>query len=265
MAKLFAILIICLITVGFVVISGCTSAKDDIAKSKSLMDSGMNKNNNINVNGDQTNSDLAIDKMDSAKSDYQQALDILNAAKTDSDDEKQLIAQYKTICEASIQYLDARKSFVNALNHYDKMTSYLSANDYTSAKNELTQTKKYTKNAIAGYNKAKATFSAIPCPLTPTIDYRIKGLNTYSTLLDGVNYLILGSENVADAQSISSSNTATAKNYLIEAKSNFQNAKDIFDNLKTSDDSASSTGAIKLSDLCKNMNDRIDIALALLK
>jgi len=249
---------------GFVIVTGCTSAEKDIAKSKSLMDSGMDKNNNINVKGDETNSDWLIDKMNSAKSDYQEALTILNAAETDSDDEKQLIAQYKTICNGAIQYLDARIQYSTALVHYEKMSSYLQANDFAGAKNELTQTQKYTKNAIEGYNKAKATFSGTTYSLTPSIDYRIKSHGNYLKLLNAVNYVILASERVSDAQSIVSSNPITAKNYLIEARGNFVNAKDILDGLKNSDDSSLSSGAITFSDTCKNMISKIDIALTLL-
>jgi len=257
MNKIFVILIICLISIGFVLASGCASAENDIANSKSLMDKGHSTIQKINYDTD--SSELVKSKLNEGITDYQQALSILTNAKTDNDDEKVLIAYYIAKCNYAINLNTATIHSENIWSHLTKSSAYSNTNDYKSAHNELSLAKNEVTAWVSSLKLAKKAVDSINPTSVPTEDKSsyniwitigelIDSQNDYLSHISALDHEINANSYLAQAQVYLNANDAVnEKAQLILAKNEFQSAKNNYDSLKNSKTTEISVAAIQLS------------------
>jgi hypothetical protein len=262
MKKIFTILIISFLIGGFIFISGCASAKDDISRSSSLMDNGRDKVSKIDFTKGLSTSTKA--DLDSAKTDYEQALLILTNAKTDSDDEKSTIQLNINKCNYALKVIDGLKNYVDFLAHINKVQAYLTVSDFSSAHfssadNEIRFANQSFNKALTSFKGANQILNQMNInSLAPeskshfvkmqSINQYIAAENDFSSLFDGYDNLITAGNYLTQGDNYAKSyNIPLAKAEYSLGKTELQKAKIKFDTLKNSKISEISILAIQVS------------------
>ena len=133
---------------AIVMFSGCVeekiSAADDIDMSGSLMDSGWNRLDKIDRDIEVGAYSSSKIRLVASKTDYEEALKILNDATTDYEEENDIIELNKILCNYNLDYIDSYRNLIDCLCHLDKSSAYMVAEDIDGTRSEL----KLAENAL---------------------------------------------------------------------------------------------------------------------
>jgi tetratricopeptide (TPR) repeat protein len=151
--------------------SGCVeekiSAADDINMSASLMDSGLNRFDKIDRDieaGVYSSSKIGLM---ASKTDYKEALKILNNATTDYEEEKDIIRLNKILCNYNLDYIESYLNLINCLDHMDKSSAYLVAEDIDKSRYELKLAENDLNSTLPSIRSAKEKIFGIDINTVP--------------------------------------------------------------------------------------------------
>jgi hypothetical protein len=137
--KTFIGYLIIFVFLAITIFSGCInekiSATDEINTVENLMNSGADRMEGFDLNeGGYSN---AKTKLMASKVDYEEALIILNNAKTDYEDEKEIIEINKIMIGYNLDLISALQNFIISMEHFDKSVAYMDGDDFVTIKSEL--------------------------------------------------------------------------------------------------------------------------------
>lgn len=257
MKKIIILIIFCILVVGTAVLSGCTSAKDDIAQATTLMNDGNTLLLKTYVSGSST---TTIDAdMDQAASDYQQALDILTKAKTDNSEEKAVIRQDITICTFKIKEIEGLTNYNNYTFHMKKATMFMGGSNLSSVQDEIREAKAAANKAEPALLEAVQIAKQVDINSLPaerkTEFSNLDNLRKYlddlpdtNAILDGLDHMISATEHIKKASATVNGGNSTGKSEIALAREELVTAKGYFDVAKKSKSSETSLVAIRISD-----------------
>ena len=164
-------LIILVAITAIVMFSGCTmvkiSAADDINMSALLMDSGWNRLDKIDQyveTGVYSSSKIGLM---ASKTDYEEALKILNNATTDYEEEKDIIELNKILCNYNLDYIDMYLNLIDSLDHLDKSSAYMVAEDIDKSRYELKLAENDLNSTLPSIRSAKEKIFGIDINMVP--------------------------------------------------------------------------------------------------
>lgn len=164
-------LIILVAITAIVMFSGCTmvkiSAADDINMSASLLDSGNNRFEKIDRDievGAYSSSKIGLM---ASKTDYEEALKILNNATTDYEEEKDIIELNKILCNYNLDYINIYQYLIDSLDHLDKSSAYMVAEDIDKSRSELKLAENDLNSTLPAIRSAKEKIFGIDIDTVP--------------------------------------------------------------------------------------------------
>lgn len=245
--------------------SGCLeekiSAVGDLGISSSFMDSGESKVEKIDIDPDtylNTRTNLLASKVD-----YELALNILNNATTDYDEEREIIELNKIICSYNLDYVNVLQNLNVCLKHLDKAYIYMVGDDLTSIRSELKISENAINEAALFTTYAKEKCNGIDIDIDAdtlseqskskiledriSIEENEKMIVEIGKMISGLYPYVNGTEHLSNAVSyIDDENWSAAKTELKKSSSNFSKSKNIFEDLKNSEFSEVSYTAIAI-------------------
>jgi len=258
---IFLLIILSSIIAGF-----SPSASEEIEQSRLIYNAGIERIFFI----DYAQGATEESKIDATIAEFQSALNVLNGAKTSHSEEKKIIETYKLIGESSIKIAEAQKDVLLTMNSLTKFDSYINTNNINGARNEIASSKKHISNALNKLKEAQTIANSInPDDAYPEIQGFIvnlkkglentKNINDVSSMLDGVDYMLIGIDHVMKAQDYANGNdVVNTKNELSLAVSEFSKSKPIFTNLENSKIPEISSFAIYAGSIVNDMTNLIN-------
>ncbi|MCK9591924.1 MAG: hypothetical protein M0Q91_07945 [Methanoregula sp.] len=274
MKKYFAILIVCILALNFVLISGCLTAKSDISRSKSIMNDANKKIEKIDFKNDSYS--ILKDKTHEIKIDYQSALSILLNAKTIDDNEMVEIEYLTKKLNYNIQILDYLLSYEDLTVHIQNSSRNLDSNEYSLAHSDISLARQDLTDAISFSKQAKTTINSIDSNSIALEDkgkfyrcvnfpYLTEPDNDFSIILDILDSRIDAIDFLDQANIYLKSNDFDkAKPYLIAAKARFENVKEKSNRLINSQNYETYEMAGNISDSATKQITDIDQVLSII-
>ena len=248
--------ITCLIVIvaiaAIVMFSGCVeekiSAADDINMSGSLMDSGWNRFDKIDRDieaGVYSSSKIGLD---ASKTDYEEALKILNNATTDYEEEKDIIELNKIMCNYNLDYIEADHNLINCLDHLDKSSAYMVAEDIDESRSELKLAENALNSTLPFIRSAKEKIFGIDINTVPVesksniqecradIEQSEKMVLETGEIISGMYPFLDGMEHLIKATDyMEKEKWHSAELELGETSTDFSKSRNIFMSLKNSE------------------------------
>ena len=266
--KITGIITVFVAIIAIMMFSGCISASEDINMATSLINSGTDRIEDINLDdGDYSGAKIILS---ASKVDYEEALKILDNTETDYDDEMKIIEMNKITVSYSLDIISSFQYFIVFMEHFDKSMAYMESDDFTKSKSELKLANEALTDSKPFISKAKAKslsidMDAIPVEYKSTIledrlsieDYD-KMLSDMNELVSGMSPFLDGIEKMYDAVDyMEREEWKNAELAFGESYSDFSKSKNIFKNLKTSEFTEVSVVAIELDALLIGMLDEL--------
>jgi tetratricopeptide (TPR) repeat protein len=241
---------------SLVMFAGCIeSASDDIDRAISLMNSGADRIEEIDL---EAYSDAKV-KLTASKVDYEEALKILNNATTEYDDEKRIIEINKIICSYSLDYIVAFQNSIVCLEHLDKAGAYLKGDDAASIRSELKLAEDALNDVSPFIATSKEKCFSIDVDMVPiesksvilgdriSIEQDEKMISELGEIISGMYPFVDGMEHMLKAKNyVEKENWHSAELEYRKCSSDLSKSRDIFTSLKNSEFTDVSITAIEM-------------------
>lgn len=261
--------------VAIVMFSGCVeekiSAADDINMSASLMDSGLNRLDKIDRDieaGVYSSSKIGLM---ASKTDYEEALKILNNATTDYEEEKDIIKLNKILCNYNLDYIDSSQNLVNCLDHLDKSSAYMVAEDIDKSISELKLAENDLNSTLPSIRSAKEKIFGIDINTVPiesksniqesraVIEQSEKMVLETGEIISGMYPFLDGMEHLIKATDyMEKEEWHNAELELGESSNDFSKSRNIFMPLENSEFTEVSTPSIEILGVLEKMIEAIE-------
>ena len=245
--------------------AGCIeSASDDIDRAISLMNSGSDRIEEIDLESYWG----AKAKLAASKVDYEEALKILNNATTEYDDEKRIIEINKIICSYSLDYIVACQNLIVCLEHLDKAGAYFQGDDLASIRSELKLAEDALNDVSPFMVTAKEKCFSIDVDMVPieykseilgnriSIEQEEKMISELGEIISGMYPFVDGMEHMLKATNYAEKeNWHSAELECRKCSSDLSKSRDIFTSLKNSEFTDVSITAIEM---CGSLTEWLD-------
>lgn len=240
------------------------SASDEINMSSSLMNSGANRVEKIDLEAG-AYSDAKV-KLTASKLDYEEALKILNNATTDYDEEKKIIETNIIICSYSLDSIATLQNLTICLEHLEKAAAYMEGEDIASSRSELKLAKDALNDLSLFISTAKEKCFSIDIETVPvesksailedriSIEQSERMVSQFGEMISGMYSFLDGMEHMLKAiDYMEKEEWHSAELEFGKCSPDFSISKDTFINLKNSEFTEISVPAIEMSSLLSKM------------
>ena len=261
--------------VAIVMFSGCVgekiSAADDINMSASLMDSGLNRFDKIDRDieaGVYSSSKIGLM---ASKTDYEEALKILNNATTDYEEEKDIIKLNKILCNYNLDYIDSSQNLIDYLDHLDKSSAYMVAEDIDKSRSELKLAENDLNSTLPSIRSAKEKIFGIDINTVPIesksniqesradIEQSEKMVLEMGEMISGMYPFLDGMEHLNKATDyVEKEEWHNAELELGDTSKDFSKSRKIFISLENSEFTEVSTPSIEMLGVLEKMIEAIE-------
>lgn len=268
-------LIILVAIIAIVMFSGCTmvkiSAADDINMSASLMDSGENRLDKIDHDVETGVYSSSKIRLMASKTDYEEALKILNNATTDYEEEKDIIRLNKILCNSNLDYIDSYQNLINCLDHLDKSSAYMVAEDFDESRSELKLAENDLNSTLPAIRSAKEKIFGIDIDKVPiesksniqesraVIEQSEKIVLEMGEIISGMYPFLDGMKHLIKATDyMEKEEWHNAELELGETSTDFSKSRNIFMSLENSEFTEVSTQTIEMLGVLEKMIEAIE-------
>lgn len=261
--------------VAIVMFSGCVgekiSAADDINMSASLMDSGLNRFDKIDRDieaGVYSSSKIGLM---ASKTDYEEALKILNNATTDYEEEKDIIKLNKILCNYNLDYIDSSQNLIDYLDHLDKSSAYMVAEDIDKSRSELKLAENDLNSTLPSIRSAKEKIFGIDINTVPIesksniqesradIEQSEKMVLEMGEMISGMYPFLDGMEHLNKATDyVEKEEWHNAELELGDSSKDLSKSRNIFISLENSEFTEVSTPSIEMLGVLEKMIEAIE-------
>lgn len=261
--------------VAIVMFSGCVgekiSAADDINMSASLMDSGLNRFDKIDRDieaGVYSSSKIGLM---ASKTDYEEALKILNNATTDYEEEKDIIKLNKILCNYNLDYIDSSQNLIDYLDHLDKASAYMVAEDIDKSRSELKLAENDLNSTLPSIRSAKEKIFGIDINTVPIesksniqesradIEQSEKMVLEMGEMISGMDPFLDGMEHLNKATDyVEKEEWHNAELELGDSSKDLSKSRNIFISLENSEFTEVSTLSIEMLGVLEKMIEAIE-------
>jgi len=245
------------------------SAENDLKRAIALMDSGKTRLKDVSLESGAYSASKT--KLKASKTDYDEALKILNGAESENDDEKNKIEIYQVVCGYTLDEIAAVQNVITCMEYFDKAFAYVGGDNIVSARSELKLAEDALKKSQPFISEAKKKSQSIDINTVPaefkshiqedkdSIEKNEKMISEFSDMIsglypfmDGMGYMLTATDYVENEK------WTKAKIEFSKAFSSFTASQNKFITLKNSQFSEISVSAIELESILTKMLVAVD-------
>lgn len=244
------------------------SAADEINTSVSLFNNAESRYNEVRDLTQAGSYSSAKTSLEASKMDYEEALNVLENATTDYEEEQQAIGYYKSLSSCGLDKVAFLEDAILCMEHFEKAVAYMDSNDFESIRKELRLAEKSLNDSFVPLKSAREKIDGIDPEIVPVgdkssilmtkndIERNEKMVTELGELLSGFYPIVDGSEHLKNASElIEDEKWGAAAIEINESSSKFSMSTGIFEKLKDSEFPEISVPAIRIYGYLTQMED----------